>query len=207
VTQRAFQATVARLVIDPDFRDQVRVDGPGALDRDLTPLEQERVMSIAGGPGLDFTRTLHKNFRLTKIYTMLPLTRALLGPARLAKEVGAFWKAVPPVSHYFPEEAMAFCDFLHARLRSGLRVTYLREIVAYERANLDLRRPRTHGDAPEPQVVRFAHDPVTLFTRLMRGKAPRAVPARSCRLVGSLGPDGEVRWEIATTSVSPSRRS
>jgi len=199
VTQRSFQATVARLVIDPDFRDRVRADGAVALDGDLTSLEQERAMAIVGDKGLDFTRTLHKNFRLTKLYTMLPLTRALLGPARLAKEVGAFWKAELPVSHYFLEEAMAFCDFLQNRLRSGLRIKYLREIVAYERANLDLRRPRTNGDAPAPQFVRFDHDPVTLFTQLMRGQAPRAVPALSCRLVGSVGHDGEVQWDISTS--------
>ena len=201
VSQRSFQATVARLVIDPDFRDRVRADGAVALDSDLTPLEQERVMSVVCDKGLDATRTLHKSFRLTKIYTMLPLTRALLGPARLAKEIGSFWKAEPPVSHYFLEEAIAFCDFLQTRLRSGLRIKYLEEIVAYERANLELRRPRTNGGSPEPQFVKFDHDPVTLFTRLMRGKAPRAVPALPCWLVGSLGPDEEVQWDISTDGI------
>jgi hypothetical protein len=207
VTQRAFQATVARLVIDPDFRERVRADGPGVLDGDLTPLERERVRAVAGDQGLDFTRTLHKNFRLTKIYTLLPLTRALLGPARLAREVGAFWKAEPSVSHYFLEEALAFCDFLQHRLRAGLRIKYLREVVAYERAHLDLQRPRPHGEAPEPQVVTFDHDPATLFEGLVRGHAPRAVPVSSCRLVGRLRHDGDVEWTAVPTSAAPARRS
>ena len=196
MTQRSFQATIARLVIDPEFRDRVRADGAAALDSDLTSLELERVIAVVCNKGLDYTRTLHKSFRITKIYTMLPLTRALLGPARLAKEIGSFWKAELPVSHYFIEEAIAFCNFLQKRLRSGLRIKYLEEIVAYERANLELRRPRTNGVSAEPQFVKFDHDPVTLFTKLLSGKPPRAVPALSCRMVGSLGQDGEVQWDI-----------
>jgi hypothetical protein len=201
VTQRAFQSTVARLVIDPDFRDRIRAHGVIALDSDLTALEQERVMAIASDRGLDATRTLHKSFRLTKIYTLLPLTRALLGPDRLAKEISSFWKAELPVSHYFMEEAIGFCDFLRKRIRSGLRIKYLEEIVAYERANLELRRLRTSGDTPEPQFVKFEHDPATLLTQLMSGKCQRNVPASSCLLVGSLDQDGEVQWDISTDSV------
>lgn len=200
MTQRSFQTTVARLVIDPDFRDQVRAYGAMALDGDLTALEQERVLSVVCDNGLDSTRTLHKSFRLTKIYTMLPLTRALLGPARLARELGVFWKEELPVSHYFPEEAIAFCGFLQNRLRSGLRIKYLEEVVAYERANLELRQPRTNGTSPEPQSVKFDHDPASLFTQLLSGKPPRAVPPLSCRLVGSLRQDGEVQWDFATNS-------
>lgn len=198
VTQRAFQSTVARLVIDPDFRARVRVEGIVALDGDLTTLEQERVLSIASDRGLDATRTLHKSFRLTKIYTLLPLTRALLGPDRLAIEIASFWKAELPVSHYFLEEAIRFCDFLQKRISSGLRIKYLDEVVAYERANLELRWPRTSGDAPKPLVVKFDHDPTTLLTQLTKGKRPRVVPALACFLVGSLDQDGEVQWLIST---------
>lgn len=198
MTQRAFQSTVARLVIDPDFRDRVSAHGVIALDSDLTTLEQERVMAIVSDRGLDATRTLHKSFRLTKIYTLLPLTRALLGPDHLAREIASFWKAELPVSHYFMEEAIAFCDFLLNRICSGLRIKYLKEIVTYERANLELRRPRTNGDVPETQFVRFDHDPVSLFAQLTSGEGPRVVPALSCLLVGSLDQDGEVQWHIST---------
>ena len=193
MTQRAFQATVARLVIDPDFRERVCAHGVIALDCDLTALEQERVLAIVSDKGLDATRTLHKSFRLTKIYTLLPLTRTLLGPDRLANEISDFWKAELPVSHYFMEEAIAFCEFLRKRICSGLRIKYLEEIVAYERANLELRRPLKNGDAPEPQFVKFDHDPATLLPQLMNGKRPRVVPALSCHLVGSLDQDGEVQ--------------
>lgn len=201
VSQHTFQATVVRLVSDPDFRDHVQARGIAALDTDLTALEQQRVMSIVSDKGLDATRTLHKSFRLTKIYTLLPLTRALLGPDRLAKEISAFWKTAPCVSHYFLEESIAFCDFLQTRLGGGLRVKYLQEVVAYERANLELRRPRTGEDAPEPQFIRFHHDPEKLFARLSEGKRPRAIAARSCVLAGRLDQDGEVEWRISMDAV------
>jgi hypothetical protein len=189
---------VARLVIDPDFRDRVRVHGAIALNGDLTTLERERVIAIVSDKGLDATRTLHKSFRLTKLYTMLPLTRALLGPDHLVREISSFWKAELPVSHYFIEEAMAFCDFLRNRICSGLEIKYLEEIVAYERADLELRRPRLNGDLPERQFVKFEHDPVTLFTQLMDGQSPQAVPPLSCFLVGSLSQEGQVQWHIST---------
>lgn len=197
VSQRSFQALLARLVIDPDFRDRVGADGAAALDGDLTTVERERVMSVVFDKGLDATRTLHKSFRLTKIYTLLPMTRTLLGPHCLAREIGSFWKSEPPVSHYFLEEAVAFCDFLQNRIRSGLRRKYLEEVVAYERANLELLRDRPSGELPDPQFVRFGHDPETLFTQLINGKRPRAISARTCLLVGSIGDDGDVQWRIS----------
>lgn len=201
MTQRTFQSTLARLVIDPEFRDSVRAHGAVALDGDLTTLEQERVMAIVSDKGLDATRTLHKSFRLTKIYTELPLTRILLGPDRLAREIGRFWKEEPPVSHYFLDEAIAFCNFLLNRASSGLRIKYLKEIVAYERADLELRRPRVNGDVPETQFVKFDYDPVSLLDQMVKGKRPRAVSPLSCRLVGRLGQDGEVQWEISPNEV------
>ncbi|MEN3332783.1 MAG: hypothetical protein V7641_2148 [Blastocatellia bacterium] len=179
----------------------MQAQGIAALDSDLTLIERQRILAIAADKGLDATRTLHKSFRLTKIYTMLPLTRALLGPDRLAREISVFWKASPSVSHYFLEESIAFCDFLQARLGSGLRIKYLAEVIAYERANLELLRPRTGEFTPATQFIRFHHDPVTLFAQLMKGQRPRAIAARPCVLAGSLDQDGEVQWSISADAV------
>jgi hypothetical protein len=197
VTQRSFQAAVARLVVDPAFRDRVRATGISAFDDELTALEQQRVMSIVDEKGLDATRTLHKSFRLTKLYSTLPLTRKLLGPNRLAKEIGSFWQAIPSDSHYFLDESVAFCDFLKKRLRSGLRIKHLEEIVSYERANLNLRRARADTDFPKPELVRFRHDPITLFEQLVKGKRPRAVPERTCTMIGRVNKKGEVHWRLS----------
>lgn len=197
MSQVTFQATVARLVSDPDFRERVKARGVAALVPELTELERQRVMAVVSSRGLDAARLLHKSFRLTKLYTLLPLTRALLGPDRLAREIGAFWQANPCVSHYFLEESLAFCDYLQARLAAGLRIKYLKEVVAYERANLELRQPRSSDEPPPPQSVRFAYDPVELFTPLINGKRPRAIAARPCVLTGSLDGDGEIQWSLS----------
>ena len=194
MTQRAFQAAVARLVVDPDFRDRVRAGGVAALDGDLTSLEEERVLSIVDEKGLDATRTLHKSFRLTKLYASLPLTRQLLGPARLTKEIGSFWQANPSDSHYFLDEAIAFCDFLLHRLGAGLRAEYLEDVVNYERANLNLLRARPEGEVAQAETVRFHHDPLALFEQLAKRKRPRGVRKLECTLIGSVAEDGAVHW-------------
>lgn len=199
MTQRSFQTTLARLAIDPDFRDHIRATGMRDLgDVDLTELEQQRLVAILGDRGLDATRILHESFRLTKLYTSLPLTRVLMGPDRLSKEIRAFWKAYPPESHYFLAESIAFCDFLMGQMRAGLRVRYLAEIVAYERASLELRQPRITSRQPKLCRVKFDHDPVILFEQLMKGQRPRAVPRLSCVLVGRVDDKGEITWRLST---------
>lgn len=198
LSQRRFQETLARLVLDPPFREIVRAQGAAILDDDLTPLERERLTAAASDRGLDAMRTLHKSFRLTKLYSMLPLTRALLGQRRLVTEVNSFWAESLPVSHYFLDESLAFCDYLRGRMRrrGGLRVKYLDEVLAYERAVLELRRVRPDASAPAPQLVRFRHAPEILLTGLAHRRRPRAVPIAPCTLVGSLDRNGNVRWRV-----------
>lgn len=201
MTQIAFQANVARLVVDPDFRDQVRANGCQSLEGELTSLEQERVMSIVFERGLDATRMLHKSFRLTKLYTMLPLTRRLLGSERLVPLIDSFWQQSPPVSHYFLEESIAFCDFLFDRMRSGLVVEYLEEVVSYERANLVLRHPLPSADKSPTVEIHFRHDPTILLAQLSQGKIPHNVPGRSCVLKGRRERDGGAHWEMSDNSL------
>jgi hypothetical protein len=187
----AFQTALARLIVEPDFRDAVRARGAAALTGPLRPREAYRLVTIAGDRGLDMNRTLHKGFRLGKLRALLPLTCRLLTPARLAREVAAFWQANPPASFSFLPEALEFCAFLEAR---RLRSTYLSEVLAYERATLELERARV-GPAPA-QSVRFGHDPVRLLGDLAAGRRPRAVPARPCLLLGSKDGDAPVRWTL-----------
>src|SRR6266545_6479460 len=92
VTQTAFQAALARLLVDGDFRDEVRARGEPALDADLTALERRRVVAVASDAGLEITRTLHDGWRLSKALLMLPMTCALLGHERLARELRDFWR-------------------------------------------------------------------------------------------------------------------
>jgi hypothetical protein len=198
---RVFQATLLQLIADPSFRDAVLAGQ--ALDADLTLQEQARLRHIAADRGLDINRTLHKGFRLGKLRAMLPLTCQVLGPKRLAHEVSAFWKERPPSSFYFLPEALDFCDFLRRRNARG---KYLREVVAYERATLELERARV-GIAPVQTVV-FRHDPRVLLSTLAAGRRPRAIAERRCRATGMKDGHGRVSWQVETLEEgrAPARR-
>ena len=196
MSQRAFQATLARLVIDPRFRSRVVARGEVALGKDLTDIERRRLIAAAAHKGLDITRTLHNAWRLSKILSMLPFTCALLGQGRFVREVSAFWRKRLPRSLHFFEEALAFCDYLDARLRSGLRVTYLEEVVAYERARVELYLSRVTGAPISPRRVEFRHDPQRLIDALAAGRRPRRVAEESYVLEGTLAEDGNIRWRV-----------
>lgn len=196
MTHRAFQAALARLATEAGLRERARSEGDAAFGPDLTALERRRLQAVAADRGLDVTITLIKSFRLGKLLTLLPLTRTLLGDKRLAREVALFWRSCPPTSFYLVEEAFAFCDHLEERRRLGLRVGYLEEVVAYERAMLALRRVRPNGTRPPSRQVRFRHDPRQLLAPLSRGERPRRIPKRSCMLSGALTADGSVEWRV-----------
>ncbi|MGA9994185.1 MAG: hypothetical protein WBP93_02170, partial [Pyrinomonadaceae bacterium] len=182
MSQRCFQASLARLVADPSFRDRVREEREAVLSDDLTVLERRRLLQVAEDNGLAITRTLYKGFRLSKILLMLPMTCVLLGNQRLAREVNLFWSNRHAMSFYFLEESLAFCDHLERR-RRDLRIAYLQEILAFERASLELKRVRTDNHPLQARLVRFRHDPETMIETLSNGHRPRAVPLRPCTLI------------------------
>ncbi len=196
----AFQALFARLVIDPEFRDEVRTGREATLAADragLSELERERLFAVASDPGMDVTRTLHKGFRLSKLMGQLPLTCAALGKEALADEVAEFWRRHPPVSFYYLGEAVSFCDFLLRRLEEGLEppTPYLAEVAAWERAGLELQRPRPEGEDAPLQIVEFVHDPLPLLAALGRGETPDCFE-RPCLMIGGYQA-GKVEWRMA----------
>lgn len=138
---RAYQAALARLVIEPDFRDDVRAGGNLLSGYPLTERESRRIHAAAADRGMDITRTLHKAWRLNKLLAFMPATCALISDDQLAEELSLFWAGHPPISLYFLEEALAFCAHLERRIQMGLNIEHLPEVVAYERANLEARRP------------------------------------------------------------------
>lgn len=196
MTTLAFQTAMARLVVEPDFRDAVRAQGSAALVGELSALESARLVRIASERGIELNRTLHKGFRFGKLRSLLPLTCAVLTPARLVSEVALFWQSHQPSSFYFLPEALEFCAFLEGR---RVRSVYLAEVLAYERATLEMERART-GAAPM-QKIRFEHDPTALLSALAAGRRPRAIAVRPCELVGSKNGDEPVRWTLIDTPV------
>lgn len=196
MSRRTFQSAVARLVTDPDYRAGVRARGDAALEGDFSALERRRLLAAASDRGMDMTRTLHKAFRLGKLLTQLPLTCRLLGTERMAREVERFWKVRLPLSFYFLEEAIAFCDYLLAREPSEPEVEHLEEVVRYERAAKVLKKARFEGLRPEPERVEFGCDPGALLGALSRGETPGAVDRLACTLEARLTDDGEVEWDV-----------
>lgn len=209
MSQRSFQKAMARLVVDSVFRDRVRSNSKAVLNGDLTSLERKRLEAIAADRGLGATRMLYKGFRLSKLYATVPLTCALLGEQRLTREVNLYWAARASLSLYYFEEAFGFCDHLESRLRAGLTVAYLDEVLAYERGCIELQRPRNKGEKkPSAQVINFVHDPQILLSRLTNGRRPRAIPKLECTLSGSLDKQGKVQWHfIEDARKTPKRRA
>ena len=195
MTAAAFQNAVARLIVDEPFRARVRAEGEVALPgRALTAAERRRLLAAAADPGMEITATLHRGFRLSKLLGRLPLTFELLDPAVSRRELDAFWAERPPKSFYYIEEAIAFSDYL-ARHAERLAIPYLAEVVAFERAGLELQRARPDGSPPPPQRVAFEHDPTPLIEAIAAGKVPESLPRRPCELVGRrVG--GDTEWTL-----------
>jgi hypothetical protein len=197
MTQVRFQRVLGRLVTDRDFRARLS-RGAAVPRRGLSATERRRLAAIAAAPGLALTARLIDSFRLGKLITLLPLTRALLGPVRFAREAEAYCAKAPPVSFYLADEALAFCDHLSAACRRP----YLAEVAGYERAMIELKRPRPDGAARPSQRVVFDHDPAVLLPLLAGGERPRAVPRRRHVAIGFLGADG-VDWRIEAAGPAP----
>lgn len=190
MTTVVFQSLMARLVIDPAWRQSVRDGGlPG--DADLTGLERRRLSAIAASGGVDTNQTLHKGFRLGKIKALLPMTSTLLKGEALHAALAAFWAQHPPKTFYFLPEAVEFCDFLLARPST---CPYLHEVAAFERAHLELQRAR-NGEPPV-QTVRFVHNPSQLLGPLAQGRQPVSVERRPCTAIGVCDPQGQAQWTL-----------
>lgn len=190
MSQPTFQSMMARMVIDPPWRDMVR--RAGLDDADLTPLERRRLLAIAHSSGLDTNQMLHRGFRLGKLKALLPMTCLLLQGPPLQAAAADFWAAHPPTSFYFLPEAIAFCSFL---LERPERCKYLHEVAAFERAHLELQRARC--DAPPQQEVHFVHHPARLLGPLAQGRLPEAVSPQACVARGVLDASGQPRWTIS----------
>ncbi len=191
----AFQNALARLIIDPDFRDQVRLKGRLALGPDLAPKETQRLLRAAQDPGMDVTRMLHKGFRLNKLLGRLPMTCALLPKQTLAAELGLFWKQRPPTSFYYLEEAIAFAEHLLAR-GDAVGDPYLPDVAAFECAGMRLELPRGVDGSSDQERVRLRHDPSHLFPPLRDGRRPDDVADFDCVLLGARQPEGAPQWTV-----------
>lgn len=190
MTVAAFQTVLARLVLDRAFRESFvnqRAAWPRALlQHDLSRRELERLSAVASLPGLDVCRKMHVSFRLARLHTGAPRVFELLMRTGHAVELERFLEQRKPTSFYFAAEAAALLRYLTRRLRSGaIRIPYLPDVMAFERALLRLDAARVRGVDLRLRL-RLAHDPLPIFAALEAGKAPPRVRRRPRTLIAKL---------------------
>ncbi len=191
VSEAEFQTAQARLVTDSEFLKRAQLEKENAFGSGLSAVERRRLTALASQKGIIVTARLIRSFRLGKILSLLPLSCTLLGD-HLAREATAFWNVNPPDSFYSLGEALAFCRYLQESPIST-EVVYLKEVVGYEEAMLELSGAKVTGEVLS-RVVRFSHNPAVLLCSLREGRFPTGVPEMSCDLVAKLDEQGVISW-------------
>lgn len=186
----AFQRALADLSASPELCRRVRAGDAAALaGYELTPLEQRRLVSAAGQPGMAVNCTLHRSNRISSILTLLPGTVHLLA-AELRAVADRFWARHPVPDFTTRREVRRFCGWLLEEAEAGrIASPFLPDVTGWELAQYELRmvsRKRTLAriaqDAerfpdgplavhPLVRVAAFRHDPDVLAP-LAERKAP-----------------------------------
>ncbi len=119
MTLLAFQTALADLVASPDRCLAVRANPAAALAHyDLDAREQARLAAIVWQRGMSANCTVYRATRVTPLYTLLPLTFALLGE-KLTAELDSYWSTAPRMEIRFDLEIARFAAHLTARLEAG----------------------------------------------------------------------------------------
>lgn len=186
-----FQAAMARLVIDPGFRERVARGAGRHLPSRLSGRERSRLVAVANHRGLDITRMMYVSFRLSRIQAGVPHTFRLLGRRRLKAELSRYIDTQVPTSFYFADEGRALLGYLRARVRQGaLELPYLADVAAYEEALLDLQDARNRG-VDATVAFHVEHDLAAILRTLDAGRRPRRIPRRRVAFEGRLR-DGRI---------------
>jgi hypothetical protein len=190
-----FQRALSDLVMSPGFRAAAGADPEAAFAAfELSARERERLVALAGDPGLRTGTFIHRSFRLSILSNSIPRTCKALGSRGIKELVGEYWRDHGPRSYYYAQEATRFGEFALARLRQGglgfSGSLLLPEVLLTELAMLDLRReeawpgaaagpPALSGTAclhPLCRVVRWRCDPEAALAALEAGRVPEDLP-------------------------------
>ncbi|GMT97828.1 hypothetical protein KH5H1_19470 [Corallococcus caeni] len=175
---------LARLHVDPHFREAWRRDAPGALTPlGLTPPEAEALQRVApdvverAGRMMDFHRTERVREQLAWVDEA---KRPELVPLR-----ARFLQDVPP-EVLNREEAIAYCRFLeagehapHAKLLQRLPA-YVPQLARCERLRLQLAWGLAPMPASGPRVESFDYPVLTLLAALDAPGWPPVAPKPTC---------------------------
>lgn len=118
-----FHRGLALLVADPGVVRTARAGDRGwAEGIDLSPLERDRLVAMAGDGRMEVLCGLYRSNRLTALVRTVPALVDGLGD-RLHDTVSAFWAGSPRTDLQFRSEGAAFCRFVRGRFPedSGLQ--------------------------------------------------------------------------------------
>jgi hypothetical protein len=178
---KEFQRALSDMTLDARLTATVRRDGTPALSGyDLTSLEQQRLVDVAGQPGMDLNCTLARGNRFAPIVDMFPLTCELLKP-QLRELLDELWSGHRPDNYQLAGEDEVFADFLERKIERGeLPHPYAAEVFHYERTCMTLAKSLRYvaaEDAPKPgtepiRLAQFRHDPRILLRALENQEIP-----------------------------------
>ena len=150
---------------DPGIAPEAWEDALGALaigEDPAGPLAEE----LARDPAIAILRRLIGQFRSGMVSDAMPLTTRLLlvalGDEAVLDLFARFWRARPP-EMFATREAASWSAFL---LACGLRVDYLADTIALDRAALEVQATGVEV------IVPIAIHPTALIDALRRGEAP-----------------------------------
>jgi hypothetical protein len=177
-----FQRAWSTLIASPELCLQLRDAVPNALEEfDLTPLERRRLEAAVRQRGMSTNLTLWRLNRVTPLYVLLPLTRALLGED-FARLVARYWQGTAP-KQQLRTEVRLFAQFVLDHPNEWPRdvASFVREILSYEVGMLDIcfrGRAEPFGNMVPAEeegrcLVRFLHDPSEVLRRVSQSESLR----------------------------------
>jgi hypothetical protein len=162
-----FQCVFADLISSPERSLAARSNPDTVLTGfDLTQRERRRLTRMVCDPGMSINCTLFRVNRLTPVYSVLPLTCAILGH-RLLPELEAFWDSCEEATLQYRREAWRFGRWLQERITSGiLQGGPIEDAIQFELAAFDVRIAPRHteddqgaNEHPRRRFLRFTYDP------------------------------------------------
>jgi len=173
-----FQRALTAMTLDVSLANAVHDCGEQALaGYEITPREARRLVAVARQPGMALNCTLARANRFGPIHDAFAMTCVLLG-RDLRGVLDELWSGRRPANYQLTGEELPFAEAVEARIASGLAGNaYLAEVLAYERACLELAMLVRHAAAPESlsaesRWLSFNHDPRLLFAALEQSRAP-----------------------------------
>ncbi len=111
----SFYRALAALACDPELVRRVRRGDDDSLAAfNLSPIQRERVETMARDGGMEVLCSLYRANRLTALVRTVPTVVDTLG-ARLGESVTEFWTSTPRMDMQWRTEAVAFCDFIERK--------------------------------------------------------------------------------------------